>query len=195
MSNSALLSARGLLAPWQARWQQLATRERLLVSSAVIFLAVALTWWIGIAPALAKLKQSRELAPQLEAQLQRMRSQAQQATTLKAQRNLSQEESKRALENSIKTLGAGASLSLADSRASITLKNVSADALSQWLAQARANARLTPSELRLQKSVAAPAAATPATTATAATKTAAVSASTSASTQWDGVIVLTLPSR
>jgi general secretion pathway protein M len=172
------------LAPLQARWQQLATRERILIGSAAVLIAVALIWWIGIAPALAKLKQSRELVPQLDAQLQRMRSQAQEAAALKAQRSLSQEESKRALENSIKTLGAGASLSLTDARASITLKNVSADALAQWLAQVRANARLTPTELRLQKSTAS-------STAMPGTSTAALSPTSA----WDGVIVLALSSR
>jgi general secretion pathway protein M len=176
---------------WQIinqRWQALATRERTLIALATTLVFAALLWWLGIAPALSTLRQTRAAAPQLEAQWQLMRSQAAEAATLKAQRALSYDESLRALENSIKTLGTGASLNVNDSRASITLKAVSADALAQWLAQARANARLVPSELRLQKS----AASTPATTSTSATTTATTA--TLAAT-WDGQMVLTLPAR
>ncbi len=163
-----------------ARWASLASRERVGVGSAAALIVVALLWWVGIAPALAKIKQAREVAPQLEAQLQLMRSQASEATTLKAQRLLSYDESLRSLENSIKTLGAGATLSVNDARASITLRGVSGDALAQWLAQVRANARLVPSELRLKRATApisAPGTAPAATTA------------------WDGTILLNLPAR
>ncbi len=161
-----------------ARWATLASRERMLVGSAAALIAVALVWWVGISPALTQIKQAREATPQLDAQLQLMRSQAQEATTLKGQRQLSYDESLRSLEASIKTLGAGAALSVNDSRASITLKGVSGDALAQWLAQARSNARLVPSELRLQK--------------TGASTAAAATAST---TTWDGSVVLNLPAR
>jgi general secretion pathway protein M len=163
------------------RWQAMATRERSLIALAAALIFAALMWWLGISPALNTLRQTRTAAPQLEAQLQLMRSQAAEAATLKAQRALSYEESLRALDNSIKTLGSGASLSVNDSRASVTLKAVSADALAQWLAQARANARLVPTELRLQKN----AASAPATTDT----------STASAVSWDGQIVLTLPAR
>lgn len=156
-----------------ARWAALAPRERVLVGSAIALVAAALLWWVGISPALKQLRQAREAAPQLDAQLQLMRAQASEATSLKAQRALSYDESLRSLENSVKTLGAGASLSVSDARASITLRGVSGDALAAWLAQVRANARLVPSELRLKKA----AGATPAVT------------------NWDGSIVLNLPAR
>jgi general secretion pathway protein M len=161
-----------------ARWASLAQRERVLVGSAVALIFVALLWWIGIAPALAKIKQAREAAPQLDAQLQQMRVAASEATTLKAQRLLSYDESLRSLENSIKTLGTGATLSVNDARASILLRGVSGAALAQWLAQVRANARLVPSELRLKQAAAGGAAVSPATP-----------------TAWDGTIVLSLPAR
>jgi general secretion pathway protein M len=161
-----------------ARWTLLASRERLLVGGAIALIILALVWWVGISPALAQIKQAREAGPRLEAQLQLMRAQAQEASTLKAQRRLSYDESLRSLENSMKTLGAGAVLNVSDARASVTLKAVSGDALAQWLAQVRANARLVPSELRLQKT----------TTPTSAT-------SIASDTTWDGVVVLSLPAR
>jgi general secretion pathway protein M len=168
VKNSALMDA------VSKRWASLASRERMLVGSAIALIAVALLWWVGISPALTKIKQARQAAPQLDAQLQLMRAQASEASTLKAQRQLSYDESLRSLENSIKTLGAGAALSVNDARASITLKAVSGDALAQWLAQVRANARLVPSELRLQKTAAA---------------------NSASATTWDGSVVLSLPNR
>jgi general secretion pathway protein M len=153
------------------RWASLALRERLLIGSTAALIFAALLWWIGISPALQKLRQAREVMPQLDAQLQLMRTQASEATTLKAQRALSYDESILNLQNSLKTLGAGASLSVTEARANITLRGVSGDALAQWLAQARSNARLVPSELRLKKN----ASANPAT--------------------WDGSVVLSLPAR
>lgn len=171
MKNSAWMEA------VSAHWAALASRERVLVGGAIALVGVALLWWVAISPALSKIKSAREAAPQLDAQLQIMRSQAQEAASLKSQRLLGYDESLRSLEASVKTLGSGATLSVSDARASITLKGVSGDALAQWLAQARANARLVPSELRLQKSAAS------ASTATAALTT------------WDGSIALNLPAR
>jgi general secretion pathway protein M len=157
---------------WAQRWQAMASRERLLVGAAVALIVVALLWWVGLAPALSKLQQAQRLGPQLDAQLQLMRAQAQEAAALKGQRQLSYDESLRSLEASIKTLGAGATLSVSDARANVSIKATSGDALAQWLAQVRANARLVPAELRLQR-----------------TNTASDAAA------WDGSIVLSLPAR
>lgn len=178
----------GFLAALAARWMALASRERVLVGSAIALVIAALLWWVAIAPALATLRQARAAAPALDAQLQLMRAQAAEATTLKAQRSLSYDESLRSLESAVKSLGvgagSGATLNVSDSRASITLRSVSGDALAQMLAQVRANARLVPSELRLKQAVSA------ATTAAASTPV-----STPTATLWDGTIVLSLPSR
>jgi general secretion pathway protein M len=161
-----------------ARWAALASRERALVGWAIALVVAALLWWVAIAPALAKIKQARQAAPEVDAQLQFMRAQAQEVSTLKSQRQLSYDESLRSLEVSVKALGVGAVLSVNDARASVTLKSVSGDALAQWLAQVRANARLVPSELRLQKTAASTAAA-----------------SSADATTWDGSVVLSLPNR
>ncbi len=159
------------------RWAALASRERVLVGSAATLIFVAVLWWVAISPALTQISTARAAAPALDAQWQLMRAQAQEAASLKSQRQLGYDESLRSLETSVKSLGAGAALSVNEARATITLKGVSGDALAQWLAQARANARLVPSELRLQKS-----------TASAATATAAL-------TSWDGSIAMSLPAR
>lgn len=166
---------------WLKRWNALASRERSMIAAAVALVTITLIWWVGISPALAKLRAAREAAPQVQAQLQLMRAQAGEAANLKAQRSLSYEESLRALELAVKTLGAGASLSVSNERASVSLRAVSGDALAQWLAQVRANARLVPTELKLQQ------AAATANPTSSATKTVA--------TAWDGQLVLSLPAR
>ncbi len=169
-----------------SRWASLAARERIMVAAAIVLISTALLWWVAIAPALSKLSQVRAAAPAVEAQLQQMRSQANEATLLKAQRSLSYDESLRSLESSIKTLGTGATLSVSDTRANITLRAVSGDALAQWLAQVRANARLVPSDVRLKKAGAS---------ASPAAASSATPAATPAAAAWDGSIVLNLPAR
>ena len=181
--NSVLMDALAV------RWGGLASRERVMVGSAMALVAAALLWWVGISPALNQLRQARAAAPALDAQLQSMRAQAAEATSLKAQRSLSYDESLRSLEASVKTLGAaansGGTLSVSDSRASVALRGVSGDALAQFLAQVRSNARLVPSELRLKQAASSPA-TTPAAAATAIVP---------AATAWDGTMVISLPAR
>jgi general secretion pathway protein M len=172
----------------QTRWATLGAREQRLVIIASVLVVAALLWWVALAPALQTLRSAPAQHAQVDAQLQNMRSLAAEATALRAQRALSYEESLRNLESSVKqTLGTGASLSVSDSRASLTLKGVSANALAQWLSQARVNARVVPSEARLQRSLAS--APTSSASASAATGTANSIAT------WDGMLVLALPPR
>jgi general secretion pathway protein M len=158
------------------RWAAFAPRERALLTAAAVLIVSALLWWVGIAPALSTLRSAQAAAPALDAQLQVMRTQAQEAASLKAQRSLSYDESLRALEGSMKALGATASLTVSDSRANVSLRGTSGDALAQWLAQVRSNARLVPAELRVKKAAnPTPAAPTP--------------------TAWDGSVVFNLSTR
>jgi general secretion pathway protein M len=172
-------------------WTGLGAREQRMVSIAVTLVGLAMLWTVAISPALKTLRSASKEHAAADAQLQSMKSQAEQATSLRAQRALGYDESLRNLENSVKqTLGAGATLSVNDTRASLALKGVSADALALWLGQARINARVVPSEARLQRSGANTATAT--ATANAGTATTAASAT---GANWDGVMVLTLPPR
>jgi general secretion pathway protein M len=159
----------------QTRWAALGAREQRLVIIASVLVCAALLWWVALAPALQTVRLAPAQHAQMDSQLQTMRAMAAEATALRAQRSLSYEESLRNLESSVKqTLGSSATLSVSDTRASLTLKGVNANALAQWLSQARVNARVVPSEARLQRSQAS----TPTNNAT-----------------WDGTLVLALPSR
>lgn len=103
-----------------------------------------------------------------------MQSLQAQAQALQSQPKIGHDEALRALEASVKQgLGASAQLNVVGDRATVTLRNTPADALAEWLAQARVNARAIPSEARLVRNTSNP--TDPAV--------------------WDGTLVLSLPAQ
>lgn len=152
----------------QAHWQQISRREQQLVLGALGLVLLAVLWWVGLAPALATLRSVEKQRPLLDAQLQQMQRLQAQAQTLQAQPRLSADEAQRLLEAAMKPLGATAQWTVSGERVTVTLKGANADALAQWLAQVRLNARAVPGEARLVRSA-------PGT--------------------WDGTLVLTLAAR
>jgi general secretion pathway protein M len=152
----------------QVRWNSLPRREQRLVLVALALLLVALLWWVCLAPALATLRSADKQHQLLAVQLQQMLRLQAQAKTMQAQPRLALLEARRLLEASVKPLGATAQLLVAGERVTVTLRGASADALAQWLTQARLNARAVPSEARLVRSAAG---------------------------TWDGTLVLTLSAR
>ena len=133
------------------RWQTVSPREQYLVLAALLLVLLALLWWIGVAPALNTLRSAQSQRQQLDAQLQQMQRLQVQAQALQSQPRIAADEARRLLEASVKPLGASAQLALAGDRVSVTFKAISADALTQWLVQARLNARLVPTEARLTR--------------------------------------------
>lgn len=143
-----------LLALLQVRWNSASRREQRLVLAALALLLVALLWWVGLAPALTTLRSADRQHRLLAVQLQQMQRLQVQAKTLQAQPHLALLEARRLLEASVKPLGATAQLVVTGERVTVTLRGASADALAQWLTQARLNARAVPSEARLVRSAA-----------------------------------------
>lgn len=131
---------------------RLSPRERLAVTVAAWVLGLGLLWWIGLAPALATLRTAPDRHARLDAQLSHMRSLAATTEQLRAQ-NTGQppgrDDALRALEQATTPLGTAGQLSVLGDRATLTLRNAPPDALAQWLAQVRVNARLLPVEARL----------------------------------------------
>ena len=80
----------------QARWAEMDTRERRLVTAAVTLVLLALVWWVALAPALNTLSAAREEHKRLDAQLQRMSTLQAQAKALQAQPRANRDESLRA---------------------------------------------------------------------------------------------------
>ena len=168
--------------PFQARWQTLAAREQTLLLSAAGVVGLALVWWLLIAPPLATLRQADTLQRNLDAQAQKMQALQAQALALQSQPKLSRDDALRALEASVKQrLGAGAQLNVLGERVTVTLKNTPAEALAEWLVQARVNARAIPSEARLvRRGSPTPSAMPPAP-------------GSRTPVAWDGTLVLSLP--
>lgn len=206
------MSQSAALAPLRQRWNTLAPREQALVLGAAWLVGLALLWWVLVSPALTTVRQAAEQQRSLDMQLQKMRSLQAQAQALQSQPKISRDEALRALEASVKQrLGAGAQFNVVGDRATIKLKSVPAEALSQWLTQARINARATPAEARLIRVAGVPSAA--ATAAMAARASAAIVLSAeegstessgaavppppppapAAAVAWDGTLVMNLP--
>jgi len=143
----------------RARWASLDLRERRMVAIAAGLVALALLWWIALAPALRTLAAARAEHARLDAQLQQMATLQNRAKALQAQPRLNRDDALRALETSVRqSLGSNAQLMTAsgDGAATITLRAVPADALAQWLSQARGNAHAVPREAHLTRAAATP---------------------------------------
>jgi len=133
----------------------LSPRERRAVLLAAWLLGLVLLWWLALAPALATLRQAPERHARLDTQLSEMRRLAATAEVLRAatpSSTPSRDEVLRTLEQAGSVLGTTAQLSVLGERATVTLKDTQPEALAQWLAQVRVNARLTPLQANLTRS-------------------------------------------
>lgn len=172
-----------------ARFAALDPREQRLVFAAGAVIALALLWWVALAPALATLSAAPARHAALDSQLQRMQSLQAEAQQLQSAPKNSPADTVGALRTALtQKLGNTAQLNVVGDRATITLKGAPADALAQWLAQVRSNARTVPLEARLTRSTAAVAVAT----TTPAGKAPATNPPTPVP-GWDGTLVLALP--
>jgi general secretion pathway protein M len=123
-----------------------------LIALAALVIALALLWWVGLAPALRTLRAAGEQRAALQAQASQMQEMARQAQALKDAPRMNQAEALRLLEAAMRQrLGASAKLSVAGERATVTLKDAPAASLAAWLADARANAHAKPLQARLTR--------------------------------------------
>ena len=79
------MSLTSALAPLQARWTQLAARERTLLALAATVVLGATLWWLVLAPMAATLRTADTRARALDAQLQQMLALQAQVQNLQAQ--------------------------------------------------------------------------------------------------------------
>lgn len=161
-----------------AHWHTLAPREQHLLRAAVVLIALALLWWLALAPALQTLRSAPARHAALDAQLQQMHTLQAEAEALKNAPRADPDNALRALQASVtERLGPSARLGLSGDRATLTIKNTAADALALWLVQARSNGKAAAQEAHWTRSSA----------------TADPVAHPSA--QWNGTLVLALPAR
>lgn len=156
----------------RVRWNALAARERALVRAALVLVGVALLWWLGLAPALHTVRTAGAEQAALQAQLEQMKSLRTQALALRAQPRIGYDDALRALRASVQSFGERAQIGVAGERATVTFRSIPADALAQWLVQARLNARALPTDARLTRL-----------------------RGESGTANWDGTVVLRLPPR
>lgn len=156
---------------WQTvlrtRWQAASRREQRSLMLAGGVAALALLWWLALAPALAVWRTAPAQHLLLQAQMQNMQTLQAQARALQALPTLNAAESRRALEDALKALGKTAQMTVQMDRLNVTLKGVGAQALAQWLSSSRQNAHLVPIEAHL----------------------------TRVADAWDGSVVFTLPAQ
>ncbi len=163
---------------WRTHWQQLALRERQLLQTAAIVVAVALLWWLALAPALDTLRKAPARHADLDAQWQTMQALQAEAQQLQNAPRLPTDAAVRALQTSVtEQLGKSARLSITGDRATLTLQATPASALAAWLAQARANAHAIAQEARLVRNT---------------NSSTDINAN---SVRWDGTVVLALPAQ
>jgi general secretion pathway protein M len=177
---------------WKERWDVLAPRERAMATAAAAFIALALLWWIALAPAMRTISAAREEHAKLDAQLLQMTTLQAQAKALQAQPRTNRDDAVRALEESVRQgLGPNAQLQSAGvgEGANLSVRGVSADALAQWLAQARGNAHAVPREVHLTRSQAT----TPAAASRDGAPREAAKEDASPKVRWDGTLVMSLP--
>lgn len=148
------MTSRHLPAParrLQAGWTGLQARERRLIALAGGVLGLALLWWLAIAPPLATLKTAATERTSLRAQAVHMQQLAQEARMLQSLPTLAHDEALHALEQAVKQhLPGSATLAAMGEQARLTLTGASAEALAQWLAAARSNARALPVQADLR---------------------------------------------
>jgi general secretion pathway protein M len=146
------MNAQALL---RARWEGLAAREKLLTATAAALVVLALVWLVLLGPALATLRGAETQRRALDEQLRQMQVLQAQAQALQAQPKQNHDDAVRLLELSVRQrLGTTARILIAGDRATVTLTGTSPDALTQWLTQARVNARALPSEARIARNAA-----------------------------------------
>jgi len=156
MNSNAIPHPRATAAALRKHWATLAAREQTLVLAAGAVLGLALLWWVLLAPALAQLRASPARHAALDAQLQQMQALQAEALHLKDIPRPTSNETLPVLWRSLaQQLGTATQMSTTSDRATITLKDVPAEALAQWLAQVRSTIRAVPIETRLMRSTAA----------------------------------------
>lgn len=135
-----------------AWWSQRPAREKPLLLSALLLVTVALLWWVALAPALRTLSGFEAKWSAQDAQLQAMLRQQTQAQSLSAQSKISTAVASQALMTAVQqSFGGQADLAVQGNSATVTLRGVSGEALAQWLATARANARSAPVQAHLTR--------------------------------------------
>lgn len=164
----------------QQRWLSLSVREQRGLKVVGVLLLVWLAWQALIAPAQHKLRQAESLRQVLSQHMASMQALQTQAQALQQRTAMSRDSALNALQGF--ALPSGMQLNPQGDRVLVTLKAVPAHVVAQWLAQARTQAQVLPSEVHLTR-----------TSTNSLASNAASNSVIPTSPAWDGSLVLVLP--
>jgi len=132
-------------------WGGMAPLERLALSVGLVVLAVFALWMLFIAPAWRTVRDAPAQLDRLEVQLQHMQRLAAEARGLRGAPSVSTAQAADALKAATQRLGDRGSILFQGDRVTLTLTGVSADALRDWLSEARGAARARPIDVQLTR--------------------------------------------
>ncbi|MCV0439892.1 MAG: type II secretion system protein M [Hydrogenophaga sp.] len=138
---------------------RLSARERNAVTIAAWVIGLGLLWWLAVAPALNTLREAPARHARLDAQLGQMQRMAATAESLRGQNTTqppNRDDALRALETATSGLAGTGQLSVLGDRATLTLRDTPPEALAQWLAQVRINARALPVDSQITREPGSP---------------------------------------
>ncbi len=125
-------------------WQGLMPRERRLLMLGGVALAVLLSWWWAIDPAIKMRKKMQQQLPELRAQSMQMRVLAQEAATLPAAVPVTQSLSRQEIERLLMDSGLKAEqVTLTDSAFILNFSDVPFSGLTDYLQKAQREQQLT----------------------------------------------------
>lgn len=153
-------------------WQSLALRERLMLAAVLLAVGLLLLWLL-LRPAVHTWQTAPAAQAQLEQQMGQLQGLAEQAQQLKDAPSLAFDAAYQALNSSVRNyLPSSSQVQLLGDEVTVSLSDVPAHSLAQWLAAARNNAKAVPISMQLE----------------------AVQADTSGA-RWSGKVRLRLPPR
>ena len=164
----------------QQRWLTLSAREQRGLQVVGVLLLVWLAWQVLIAPAQHKLRQAESQRQALSQHMASMQALQTQAQALQQRTAMSRDSALKALQGV--AAPSGVQLNPQGERVLVTFKAVPAHVVAQWLAQARTQAQVLPSEVHLTR-----------TSTNSSASNAASNSVIPTSPAWDGSLVLVLP--
>jgi general secretion pathway protein M len=147
-SSPAVASLRQQAGTW---WQARTARERQAIALVLLVVVAFILWSLLIQPALDVVRKAPAQLDQLDAQLQQMQGIATESVALRAAPRVAPGQAAQALKGATDRLGDRGKIVLLGDRATLTLTNVTPEALRAWLGEARSGARARPVEAQLQR--------------------------------------------
>lgn len=140
-----------LLQPARQIWQQRSSRERLLLQMAAWLIGLAVLWTLGLAPALHTWQEAPNRQTALDQQTQQMLQWQGEARRLTSPQAITRAEAVQWLQAHVAALGPKAKLQMQAEQMQLTLEATPAEALAEWLSQAREHAHVRPLQAQLQQ--------------------------------------------